>query len=193
MQRDSLIQKKIILGSQSPRRSYLLSSLALKFEVRIIDVVEDFDPELTPEEVVLYLAELKSKAYLSDIKQDEILICADTVVSLNGQIIGKPKNFSHAKSILKGLSNRCHDVYTGVCIMNAEKSVRFADYTEVEMMPLTESEIEFYLHNYEAMDKAGAYGIQDWIGYAKVKGIKGSYANVMGLPVHRVYQELLSF
>ncbi len=185
--------KQLILGSKSPRRSFLLQSLDLDFEVRSIEVEEIYDPQLAPHQVVEYLAELKSKAYTHSLKENEIILCSDTVVVFKNKIIGKPKDADHAKMTIAQLANNTHYVYTGVCIKSTKKESIFHDVSEVTLNPMEEAEIEYYVNKYNPLDKAGAYGIQEWIGYAKIKSIKGSYANIMGLPVHKVYEQLKTF
>jgi len=185
--------KHLILGSKSPRRSFLLESLDLIFEVRNIEVEEIYDKNLSPSEVVEYLAKLKTTAYSQTLKENEIVVCSDTVVVFQNKIIGKPKDIEHAKDIISDLSDNSHFVYTGVCIKSIEKEIVFHDISEVELMPLNQNEINYYVDKYKPLDKAGAYGIQEWIGYSKIKSIKGSYSNIMGLPVHKVYEYLKTF
>ena len=185
--------KHLILGSKSPRRSFLLESLDLKFEVRNIEVEEIYDENLAPDKVVEYLAQLKTKAYSQSLKENEIVLCSDTVVVFENNIIGKPKDAQHAKEIITSLSDNTHFVYTGVCMKSIEKEITFHDISQVDLMPLDQNEIDYYVDKYQPMDKAGAYGIQEWIGYSKIKSIKGSYSNIMGLPVHKVYAFLKTF
>lgn len=184
----------ILLASKSPRRRELLKMLDIPFEtVDIKDVDEVYPADLEPDKVPEYLSRLKSEAYLPELKEDDILITADTVVILGNEIIGKPKDLADAKKMLCKLAGRIHRVVTGVTISTTKKTVTFSTVTEVNFAPLSDAEIEYYVEKYRPLDKAGAYGIQEWIGGVGVAGINGSFYNVMGLPVHRLYNELLLF
>lgn len=183
---------EIVLGSASPRRQELLKSLGFTFKVFPINANEDFPETLYGEEIPLFLAEKKSLAYPYTLNEKELLITSDTIVWHNNHVLNKPTDFMEAKDMLKGLSNSRHTVYTGVCLRTTKKTFCFVDATEVFFRKLTDEEIEFYIHNYSVLDKAGSYGAQDWIGCVGVERIEGSYFNVMGLPVHRLYTELLS-
>lgn len=181
--------KKIVLSSNSPRRKELLGELGIDFEVRVIEGIEETYPkELSVEEVPQYIAREKARVYIVD--KDEVLLTADTVVVLGNEIMGKPHDEADAMRMLRQLSGKTHQVITGVCLTTNDKQVTFADVTDVSFAELTDEEIKFYVDNFRPLDKAGAYGIQEWIGLAGVTGIKGSYFNVVGLPVHRVYAEL---
>ena len=181
--------KKIVLSSNSPRRKELLGELGIDFEVRVIEGIDETYPkELSVEEVPQYIAREKARVYI--VGKDEVLLTADTVVVLGNEIMGKPHNEADAMRMLRQLSGKTHQVITGVCLTTNDKQVTFADVTDVSFADLTDEEIKYYVDNFRPLDKAGAYGIQEWIGLAGVTGIKGSYFNVVGLPVHRVYAEL---
>jgi septum formation protein len=182
---------QLILASQSPRRKELLSSLDLSFESFTKNIDESYPANMAPNLVAKYLSEIKSEAYA--IKDNEILITADTIVIHQSKILNKPKDKLHAKEMLKLISNSSNIVMTGVCIRSNKKQLSFAASTEVTFEKLEENEIEFYIENFHPLDKAGAYGIQDWIGKIGIKNINGCYYNVMGLPIHRLYQELKQF
>lgn len=182
----------VILGSQSPRRRELLSSIDINFEVKVIPGLEENYPDtLSGEEIPVFLAEQKASAY--QLTDNDLLITADTIVWLNNKVYGKPQSREDAIKILTELSGCTHEVITGVCVKTNSKNISFAVTTEVSFTQLTTSEIEHYVDKYSPMDKAGAYGIQEWIGYIGVDGINGSYYNVMGLPVQRLYQILKQF
>jgi len=181
--------KKIVLSSNSPRRKELLGELGIDFEVRVIEGIDETYPkELSVEEVPQYIAREKARVYI--VGKDEVLLTADTVVVLGNEIMGKPHDEADAMRMLRQLSGKTHQVITGVCLTTNDKQVTFADVTDVSFAELTDEEIKYYVDNFRPLDKAGAYGIQEWIGLAGVTGIKGSYFNVVGLPVHRVYAEL---
>jgi septum formation protein len=181
----------IILASKSPRRQELLKSMNLEFEVLIKEVDESFPDNLLPAEIAVHIAEKKAAAFL-DQSMDSIVITADTIVAYQNEILGKPKDAAHAKEILEKLSGTNHQVYTGVSISYQGQTASFFDVTEVFFNQLTSEQIDFYIENYNPFDKAGAYGIQDWIGLIGVEKIIGSYTNVMGLPTEKLYQTLLS-
>ncbi|MGI6243423.1 MAG: Maf-like protein [Prevotella sp.] len=181
--------KKIILASNSPRRRELLAGLGYDFEVRVVQGInEDYPAGLSMEEIPRYIAKEKADAY--EVGDAEILLTADTVVVLDDEVLGKPKDAADASRMLHELSGRTHHVITGVCLTTTSMQRRFSVVTEVTFKQLTDQEIEYYISNYRPFDKAGAYGIQEWIGYIGVTSIRGSYFNVMGLPVQRIYQEL---
>jgi len=181
--------QKIILASSSPRRQYLMKEAGFEFTVEKPDVEENFPAELPVELVAKYLAEKKAEYFRMNMK-NEIIVTADTVVILKGSIMNKPADRNEAIAMLNALSGNTHHVMTGVCILSKEKEISFDDTTEVTFQPLTSNEIEFYVDQYKPYDKAGAYGAQDWIGMVAIKKITGSYFNVMGLPIHLVYQHL---
>ncbi|WP_308559103.1 Maf family nucleotide pyrophosphatase [uncultured Porphyromonas sp.] len=180
-----------ILGSQSPRRKELLATLGHPFEIRTIEGHSEAYPDTLPlEEVPLYLSQLKAEQLLPTLQADELLITADTVVLLDGQILGKPHDLDDARRMLHRLSGRQHEVVSGVSLSTIDWQISFSSHTLVTFAPLTDSEIDHYVARYQPLDKAGAYGIQEWIGYIGVSHIEGSFYNVMGLPVHRLYRVL---
>lgn len=183
--------KKIILGSQSPRRRELLAGLGLPFEVRVIDGISEGYPDgLGPMEIARYIAAEKAQPYAVLLSMDDLLVCADTIVVVDEAILGKPHDTAEAQRMLRLLSGRTHQVITGVCLTTTERQKRFAVATDVTFKQLSDEEIDYYISHFKPFDKAGAYGIQEWIGYIGVTGIKGSYFNVMGLPVQRLYEEM---
>ncbi|MEA3444178.1 MAG: Maf family nucleotide pyrophosphatase [Bacteroidota bacterium] len=182
---------KIILASQSPRRQNLFKELGIEFEIKVKDGIEEiYNDDLKEEEIALYLAKLKSIPYVDEIENGNLVITADTIVLLKGKVIGKPEDAADAKHIVGRLSGNMHRVITGVCLSEKEKQICFHAYTDVYFKKLSKEEIDFYIDNYKPFDKAGAYGIQEWIGYIGIEKIEGSYFNVMGLPIQRLYEEL---
>lgn len=181
----------LILASKSPRRQYLLKEAGFSFEIRTKEVDESFPPHLSNEEVALFLASKKSDAF--DLKDGEILVTADTIVCLDKEVINKPENETEAYLMLRKLSGRMHRVYTGVTIRNNKKKHSFFELTNVYFRRLTEDEIHYYIQTEKPLDKAGAYGIQEWLGYVAVTKIEGCYYNVMGFPIAKFYSELLKF
>lgn len=179
---------KWILGSGSPRRKELLAGIGVEFTIRTKDTEEIYPENLAPQEVPLFLAELKAKALLPGLAENESVICADTVVILNGEIIGKPVDRADAISMLQRLSGQTHEVVTGVFIGNTQKQLLQADSTMVTFTSLTNEEIADYVDRHQPFDKAGSYGVQEWLGYVAVEKLVGSYTNVMGLPTHVVYK-----
>ena len=185
------LKYKLILASNSPRRKELLAGLGVPFEVRVLQDIDEHYPENLPvNEVARYIAKEKADAYRRIVASDELIITADTVVIVGDEILGKPIDEADAVRMLKLLSGRTHQVTTGVCLLTAEKERCFDVTTDVTFKKLTDEEIHYYVDRYRPFDKAGAYGIQEWIGYIGVTGLNGSYYNVMGLPVQRIYQEL---
>lgn len=184
---------KWILGSQSPRRKELLAGIGIDFEVRIKDTEEIYPDSLSATEVPEFLAKLKADALLPGLADDEVVICADTVVILDGEILGKPIDSEDARLMLSRLSGKKHTVITGVFIGSKTKSASFSERTDVEFEHLSEEEIRFYIDQYKPFDKAGSYGVQEWIGYVAVKRMEGTYTNVMGLPTNRLYREIREF
>ena len=181
----------IVLASNSPRRRELLAGLGLDFEVRVINGIDESYPASLPvDQVAQYIAEKKAAAYKPTLKPDELIITADTVVIVNNMIFGKPEGAIDAIAMLYSLSGHTHQVITGVSLFTAEKQRSFSVTTDVTFKQLSNEEIRYYVFNYCPYDKAGAYGIQEWIGYIGVTGLNGSYYNVMGLPVQRIYTEL---
>ena len=182
---------KIILASNSPRRKELLKGLDIDFEVRVIpDIDESYPPELPPEEVPGYIAQKKANAYSASMQTGELIITADTVVVLDGDILEKPVDRTDAIRILKRLSGRKHQVITAVTLTATDIRKAFSVTSSVDFAELDDDEIEYYVDKYKPYDKAGAYGIQEWIGYVGVCSIEGSFYNVMGLPIQRLYREL---
>lgn len=180
---------KILLASQSPRRKELLASLGFGFEVVKINCEEIVPEHIAVEEAAAYLSELKAEAF-SDLKQNEILLTADTVVAVDHQFLAKPQNHQEAKEMLSLLSGRTHQVYTGITLKTLDKTITETDVADVEFDEISENEIDFYIKNYHPFDKAGSYGIQEWLGMAKIKKISGSFYTIMGLPTHLVYKIL---
>lgn len=171
-----------------------MAGLDIDFEVRVLgDVGESYPPSLPPEEIPLYIAKEKADAYRSTMADDELIITADTVVIAGGEVLGKPADEEEAKAMLRKLSGRTHRVVTGVCMMTKERRTAFSVVTGVTFKDLTAEEIDYYVPKYRPLDKAGAYGVQEWIGYIGVTSLDGSYYNVMGLPVQRIYNELKTF
>jgi septum formation protein len=191
---EHLRNRHIILASQSPRRRHLLAQIGLEFTVVSADIDESYPEGLSPDEIAVYLAEKKA-AHFEELLQDpkNILITADTLVLINGSILGKPENHEGARIMLRTLSGRMHQVVTGVCIRDRSKECSFTAWTDVWFKELEDREIDHYLEHFKPYDKAGAYGIQEWIGYIAIHRIDGSYFNVMGLPVQRLYEELRHF
>ncbi len=184
---------KIILGSASPRRKELLSAAGFSFQVRTKDTDESFPSELPSDEVALFVATKKLDALLENLEDDTVLVCADTTVVVDNQILNKPKDAAEAREMLQTLSNRSHKVITGVCIASTQKSHSFSVATTVLFKELSSVEIDFYIQEFKPFDKAGGYGIQEWIGHAAIVRIEGSYNNVVGLPTHEVYEALQKF
>ena len=185
-------KKKLILGSSSPRRKELLSEMGFCFDVRTSDIDETFNSMDLPEKIVVSLALQKSESIALK-TEDEILITADTVVVFKGEVLGKPINYEHAFAMLSTLSGKTHEVYTGICIRSLEKSVVNFAKTEVTFKNITSEEIDYYITNFKPYDKAGAYGIQEWLGFHKIEKITGSYFNVVGLPCVLISEMLQSF
>lgn len=183
---------KILLASNSPRRKELLQNLGYDFKVVSIDCEEIYPPALLPSEIAGYLAELKSNAF-RNLQSDEVLITADTVVSVNNQVLGKPKNREEALQMLQQLSGNFHQVYTGITVRNSVKAITKTDVATVEIEEITEEEALYYIDHYKPFDKAGSYGIQEWLGMAKISKINGSFYTIMGLPTHLLYQILKDF
>jgi len=186
----NLTNFQIILGSQSPRRQELLNGLNIHFEVKVIDVEETYPSQLVGVDIPMYLAEKKADAFLDSMNENTLLITADTIVWHEGRVFGKPTDKADATRMLKALSGKTHQVITGVCISTLYKRKTFHVISEVSFARLIPEEIEYYLQNFEPYDKAGSYGVQEWIGYIGVEYIEGSYFNVMGLPIQRLYTEL---
>ncbi|MDH5365478.1 MAG: Maf family nucleotide pyrophosphatase [Cyclobacteriaceae bacterium] len=182
----------LVLASKSPRRQQLLRELGFNFTIKAKDTDESYPENLSPEDVPSFLAIKKAKALLNEV-EDEIIIASDTIVVLEKTILGKPKDYDHAYEMISNLSGKTHQVITGVCLLNKTKQVVFSDTTQVKLKNLSKEEIDYYIKRCKPFDKAGAYGIQEWLGMAAIERIEGSYFNVMGLPTHKLYTELLKF
>lgn len=191
---ENLKKYHILLASKSPRRRELLSELRIPFNPICIGGIDETYPDTLPkEDVPQYLADRKADAYLSIIKDNELIITADTLVIKDHKIFGKPHSPEEAFEMLKSLSGETHKVVSGVCIMTKERRTSFTSVSEVKFCKLSDEEIQYYIENFRPFDKAGSYGIQEWIGCVAVESISGSFYNVMGLPIHRLYQELKLF
>jgi septum formation protein len=183
---------KLILASGSPRRKQILEEAGISFDVKNKNTPEEYSPLLPAEDVPVFLARLKAEAFRSEIK-DEIVITADTIVLKDHKILGKPADAKEAFSMLRSLSGIKHSVITGVCLFSLKKEVVFSDMTEVYFSHLEDKQIQYYIDNFKPFDKAGGYGIQEWIGMVGIEKISGSYFNVVGLPIHKLYKELKNF
>ena len=192
MLREKLANKHVILASGSPRRQQFLRDLDLDFEIRLKEIEEVFPKDLKAHEITNYLAELKANAFSDELTKNDILITSDTIVWLENKALGKPKNAEDAFVMIQEMSGKAHEVITSVCIKTLERSVTFYETTKVFFLNLTDSEIKYYINLYQPFDKAGSYGIQEWIGLVGIEKIEGSYANVVGLPTHRLYYELMN-
>lgn len=188
-----LKNKHIILASGSPRRQQFLKDLGLNFEIRLKDIEEHYPSNLKEADITDFLAKLKSEPFAHELKEDEILITSDTIVWLNDKAIGKPENPSDAKRMLKELSGNMHEVITSVALTDNNHQLIINDTTKVYFKELTDSEINYYIDNFKPFDKAGSYGIQEWIGFIGIEKIEGSYFNVMGFPTHKFYKAILEF
>ena len=188
---DNLKKYRVILASASPRRKELLAGLDVDFEVRRLpDVDESFPPELQGGDIPLYISKKKADAYRPMMADDELVITADTIVWLDGVALGKPADDADARRMLRDMSGKMHSVFTGVTITTKEEQRCFVAQSDVTFAELSDDEIAYYIEKYRPMDKAGSYGVQEWSGYIGITGINGSYFNVMGLPVQRLYSEL---
>ena len=189
---------KIILASNSPRRKELLAGLGIPYDVFVLQGIDESYPDTLPaNEVAEYIARKKAKAYRNENAKLSIINCqlsiiltADTIVVCDGEILGKPRDAADACAMLRKLSGKTHQVYTGYCLQTADKTVSGTVCSDVTFKELSDEEITYYVEKYKPLDKAGAYGIQEWIGYIGITGIRGSYYNVMGLPVQRIYEEI---
>ena len=189
---ENLKKYSIILASNSPRRKELLEGLGIEYKVKTLpDVDESYPETLIGEQIPLFIARKKAEAYIGTIEDNELIITADTIVWLDGKVLGKPEDSAHAKEMLASLSGKTHQVMTGVCITTKDIRKEFVSVTDVTFNTLSPEEIDYYVINYKPFDKAGAYGIQEWIGYIGVQSISGSYFNVVGLPIQRLYRELI--
>lgn len=190
---ENLQNKSIKLASKSPRRQEILRGLGLSFDLWIKEVDEDFPQQLQRESIPLHLAAKKAEAFRSEMKEEDLVITADTIVWIDDRVLNKPADRNEAIEMLGLLSGKMHDVYTGVSIMSLQRTELLWDCTRVHFSTLTQQEIEFYVDHYSPFDKAGSYGAQDWIGLVGIDRLEGSYFNVMGLPVHKVYRALKLF
>jgi len=190
---DALSKYRLILASRSPRRQQLLLEVGLKFDIVIRDYTESYPEGLNGEEIALYVAREKAISFKNEIGERDIVITADTIVWCNNKVLGKPEDNEDAKRILREVSGNTHEVITGVSILSKSKEVTFSESTRVTFKTLSEEELQFYISNFKPYDKAGAYGIQEWIGIIACSRIEGSYFNVVGLPVQRLYEELQKF
>lgn len=189
----NLDQYEIILASKSPRRQQLLADLGLRFSVQIKDTPEDYPDSLTMMEIPVFLAEKKAEAFVGYLRKNQLVITADTIVWLDGHVMNKPADYAEGFQMLGKLSGKKHQVITGVCLLSSEKKISFAVSTDVWFKSLDDEEIRYYLENFRPYDKAGAYGIQEWIGYVGITRIEGSFYNVMGLPVQSLCEKLKTF
>ncbi len=191
---ENLKQYKIILASNSPRRRELLAGLGIDFEVKVLPFInEEYPDGMAVVDIAEYIARKKADAYRRVMLADNLIITADTVVIVGNEVLGKPQDVSDAHRMLRKLSGKTHQVVTGVCLTTFEEQRHFSVSTDVTFKALTDEEIAYYIEKFRPFDKAGAYGIQEWIGYVGVTGLNGSYFNVMGLPVQRIYTELTKF
>lgn len=182
---------KLILASNSPRRRELLAGLGMDFEVRVLPGIDESYPDdLEGGDIPLFISKEKANAYVNSLADDELLITADTIVWLDGEVLEKPADEADARRMLHELSDQTHQVFTGVCLTTTSKQVAFSCRSDVTFCQLTDDEIDYYIRHYHPLDKAGAYGVQEWIGYVGVERIEGSFFNVVGLPVQRLYQAL---
>jgi len=187
-----LQNKNIILASKSPRRQQLLKELNIPFIIKTKEISEDYSTHLKKKKITEYLAKLKAKPF-TDLKENDILITSDTIVWFKGKPLEKPKDLNEAKKMLQQLSGKKHKVITSVCLTSKNKQIVFSDKTSVYFKKLTEEEINYYVKKYKPLDKAGSYGVQEWIGLIGIKKIKGSYYNIVGFPVYKLYKEILKF
>ncbi len=186
-----LKQKNLILGSKSPRRKELLQQLGLTFTVRTKEVDEVWPQETPVGQIAEYLSTLKANAFEGELIANEIVLCADTTVVVEGEVLNKPENFEHAQNMLQKLSGKTHQVISGICVKSHEKHLSQSCVTEVNMRDISREEIDYYINTFKPYDKAGSYGIQEWIGAVAITSIKGSYNNVVGLPTHLVKPMLI--
>lgn len=193
MLKDKLQSYNIILASGSPRRQAFFKELDIDFTIKLKEVEEIYPPELQREAITNFLAELKANAFEGEIPSDTIVITSDTIVWLNNKALGKPKDAQEAFAMICSLSNATHEVYTSVCFKTKERMETFNDVTKVTFNALSDEAIQYYIDKYQPMDKAGAYGIQEWIGLVGIRKIEGSYSNIVGLPVDLVYNKLINF
>lgn len=184
---------KLILGSKSPRRSELLTKAGISYEQRVIETDESYPDSLAIEKVAEHIAIQKAEAHNGSLSKDELLITADTIVVYNEEVYGKPKDAEDAKETIMQLQNKVHLVYSGVCLMTNESLDSFTEMSEVKFGMITQAEAENYVEQFKPFDKAGSYGIQDWIGFTRIEWIKGSYTNILGLPLSQTYDKLMKY
>lgn len=190
---DNLKKYRVVLGSKSPRRQQLLAELGVKFEVVALNVDESYPADLKISEVAVYLAQKKSVPFEEKLSENDLIITADTIVVIDNEILGKPANYAEAFDMLQKLSGKTHQVITGVHLLSTKQRCSFEVVTHVHFKSFSHEELDYYLTHFHPYDKAGAYGIQEWIGHIGVERIEGSYFNVMGLPVQKLYEALKSF
>jgi len=193
MLKDKLNKINIILASGSPRRQQFFKEMDLHYTIRLKEIEEIYPEHLQAEEITNFLAELKASAFENDLKENDVLVTSDTIVWLNGKALGKPKDYNDAFKILQELSNQTHEVITSVCLKSLDKTEVFHCVTKVTFSDLSDEAIRYYLDNYKPFDKAGSYGIQDWIGLIGISKIEGSYTNVVGLPTEILFQKLMNY
>ena len=193
MLKDKLNTINIILASGSPRRQQFFKDMDLHYTIRLKEIEEIYPEHLQAEEITNFLAELKASAFENDLKENDVLVTSDTIVWLNGKALGKPKDYNDAFKMLQELANQSHEVITSVCLKSLDKTEVFHCVTKVTFSDLSDEAIRYYLDNYKPFDKAGSYGIQDWIGLIGISKIEGSYTNVVGLPTEMLFQKLMNY
>ena len=193
MLKDKLNTINIILASGSPRRQQFFKDMDLHYTIRLKEIEEIYPEHLQAEEITNFLAELKASAFENDLKENDVLVTSDTIVWLNGKALGKPKDYNDAFKMLQELANQSHEVITSVCLKSLDKTDVFHCVTKVTFANLSDEAIRYYLDNYQPFDKAGSYGIQDWIGLVGISKIEGSYTNVVGLPTEMLFQKLMNY
>ncbi len=193
MLKDKLNKINIILASGSPRRQQFFKEMDLHYTIRLKEIEEIYPEHLQAEEITNFLAELKANAFENELKENDVLVTSDTIVWLNGKALGKPKDYDDAFKMLQQLANQTHEVITSVCLKSIDKTDVFHSVTKVTFANLSDEAIRYYLDNYQPFDKAGSYGIQDWIGLIGISKIEGSYTNVVGLPTEMLFQKLMNY
>ena len=193
MLKEKLNKINIILASGSPRRQQFFKEMDLHYTIRLKEIEEIYPEHLQAEEITNFLAELKASAFENELKENDVLVTSDTIVWLNGKALGKPKDYDDAFKMLQQLANQTHEVITSVCLKSIDKTDVFHCVTKVTFANLSDEAIRYYLDNYQAFDKAGSYGIQDWIGLIGISKIEGSYTNVVGLPTEMLFQKLMNY
>lgn len=193
MHKDKLNKINIILASGSPRRQQFFKEMDLHYTIRLKEIEEIYPEHLQAEEITNFLAELKASAFENELKENDVLVTSDTIVWLNGKALGKPKDYDDAFQMLQQLANQTHEVITSVCLKSIDKTEIFHCLTKVTFANLSDEAIRYYLDNYKPFDKAGSYGIQDWIGLIGISKIEGSYTNVVGLPTEMLFQKLMNY